>query len=98
MTPTAANNNRRLSLKELRARRGENARMMRTATGEVLDLCHEMDAVLSVLIRRLDCRKGKRNLSSAASLGCSPVGAPQPTRPRGLGGNLTPGDPSHDSI
>lgn len=45
-----------MNLEELRARRRENKRQMRTATGEVLDLCQQLEDVLAALIYKLSRR------------------------------------------
>lgn len=46
-----------MTLHELRARRRENRRQMRTATGEVLDLCRQLEDVLAALISKLSKNK-----------------------------------------
>lgn len=40
-------------LDELRARRRENKRRMKTASGEVLALCQQLEDVLAALIHKL---------------------------------------------
>lgn len=42
-----------MNLTELRARRRENRRKMKTATGEVLALCQQLEDVLAALIFKL---------------------------------------------
>lgn len=44
-------------LEELRARRRENRRQMKTATGEVLELCRQLEEVLAALIFKLSGRR-----------------------------------------
>lgn len=42
-----------MNLPELRARRRENRRQMKTATGEMLELCQRLEDVLAALIFKL---------------------------------------------
>jgi hypothetical protein len=44
------------TLQELRARRRENKRQMKTAQGEVLELCRQLEDVLAALIFKLSRR------------------------------------------
>lgn len=45
------------TLPELRARRRENRRQMKTAEGEMLELCQRLEDVLAVLIYKLSHRR-----------------------------------------
>jgi hypothetical protein len=42
-----------MTIIELRARRRQNRRQMKTATGETLELCQRLEDVLAVLIWKL---------------------------------------------
>jgi hypothetical protein len=46
-----------MTIIELHARRRQNRRQMQTATGEMLELCQELEAVLATLIYKLSNRR-----------------------------------------